>query len=157
MQEELIICLSFPSPHSLHFSFSFMSLSFLSLASSPSLFLPPHFALPPLSSPAFPLPHLPPSPAAFFLLFHPLTSLHLPSFPFPSLLSWPSPPSVVPNDLYSSFSVTNQDTTGATIAVSPISTDLAAPNTAGFLEVQLNEQLHWIMKLKTVKVMVLKQ
>ena len=107
----------------LHFSFPLILLSLLShpLLSLFLIFLP--FPLSPL-----PPPHLPPSP-----LF---------SLPFPPLLSLPLP-SVVPNDLYSSFSVTNQDTTGATIAVSPISTDLAAPNTAGFLEVQLNEELHW--------------
>ena len=42
---------------------------------------------------------------------------------------------VVPNDLHSSFTITNQNTTAAAVVISPISTDVAAPHTVGFLEV----------------------
>ena len=47
----------------------------------------------------------------------------------------PSPPPVVPNDLRSSLTVNNQDTTAAAIVISPISPDVAASHTVGYLEV----------------------
>jgi len=42
---------------------------------------------------------------------------------------------VVPNELRSSFTINNQDTTAAAIVVSPISPDVAASLTVGYLEV----------------------
>jgi len=50
-------------------------------------------------------------------------------------LSPPLPSPVVPNDLQSSFTANNQDTTAAAIVVSPISPDVAASHTVGYLEV----------------------
>lgn len=54
-----------------------------------------------------------------------------PQFPSP----FPSPSPVVPNELRSSFTINNQDTTAAAIVVSPISPDVAASLTVGYLEV----------------------